>query len=216
MSQGICSIEECTTPARVRGWCSKHYSRWAKWGDPTYLGPIGRPIGPDSRKAKYPVKDLVCHICGEKFRGRHGRRCRRCIYVASQGRCVCGKPIHPKSTTCQGCRDRKRGAENPGWKGGRFVAKSGYVMVYAPDHPGRLGVYVDEHRLVMESMLGRYLLENENVHHRNGVKADNRPENLELWVVSQPPGQRAIDLLAWAREIIATYEPVEPVIASPV
>jgi hypothetical protein len=57
----------------------------------------------------------------------------------------------------------------------------------------------------MEEMLGRYLLPGENVHHRNGVRDDSRPENLELWATPQPTGIRASDALAWAREIIATY-----------
>ena len=59
-----------------------------------------------------------------------------------------------------------------------------------------------EHILVAEEMLGRYLLEGETVHHRNGVCDDNRPENLELWVRPQPSGIRASDAVAWALEII--------------
>jgi hypothetical protein len=83
----------------------------------------------------------------------------------------------------------------------------GYVLVASPGHPKAQSAtqYVREHVLVMEAQLGRYLLPGETVHHRNGVKADNRPGNLELWVKSQPAGQRAADLVVWAREIIDRY-----------
>jgi hypothetical protein len=62
------------------------------------------------------------------------------------------------------------------------------------------------HGLVMESILGRYLLPGESVHHRNGVRDDNRPQNLELWTRPQPTGIRVSDAIAWAHEILDRYE----------
>lgn len=68
------------------------------------------------------------------------------------------------------------------------------------------GKHKTEHTVIMEHKIGRKLLPNENVHHINGVKTDNRPENLELWVKSQPSGQRVKDIIKWAKEILDTYK----------
>jgi hypothetical protein len=93
---------------------------------------------------------------------------------------------------CAASPGRSRGEKSGTWTGGRRVEK-GYVKLWAPDHPtraGKVAPYVFEHRLVMEKILGRYLLPHEQVHHKNGVRDDNRPQNLELWVKRQPPGAR--------------------------
>lgn len=85
-------------------------------------------------------------------------------------------------------------------KGTGFVNKQGYRVVV--DDSGKK---VKEHRLVMERYLGRKLFPEENVHHKNGNRSDNRLENLELWSTKQPQGKRIEDLILYAKEIIKLY-----------
>jgi hypothetical protein len=59
----------------------------------------------------------------------------------------------------------------------------------------------------MEQIIGRPLLHEESVHHKNGVRDDNRPDNLELWSKSQPSGQRVEDKVTWAIELLLLYAP---------
>ena len=88
----------------------------------------------------------------------------------------------------------KKGPESTSWKGGRQVDKNGYIWLRIPEHPNaNSSGMVAEHRKVMAEHLGRPLQAGENVHHKNGIKDDNRLENLELWVSKQPSMQRLND-----------------------
>lgn len=88
---------------------------------------------------------------------------------------------------------------------GRYVTTKGYVKIRQDDVIGR-DKWVLEHRYVMEKKLGRKLVKGENVHHKDGNKENNHPDNLELWVTLQPRGQRVEDLVEYAREILRRYE----------
>lgn len=73
------------------------------------------------------------------------------------------------------------GEHNGRWLGGIQKHSSGYIMVYSPNHPFKsINNMVLEHRLVMEKHIGRYLTPKEQIHHKNGIKNDNRIGNLIL------------------------------------
>lgn len=92
---------------------------------------------------------------------------------------------------------------------GRYVNGDGYVMVVVPEGtPGRYADgYMPEHRYVMQQQVGRPLFRDEQPHHVNGDRADNRPTNLELWSSAQPAGQRVADKVDFAVEMLMRYRP---------
>lgn len=86
---------------------------------------------------------------------------------------------HHRPESIQKMKDSQQGVartgpQNANWKGGRYRDRHGYWHVQQGSR------YIPEHRLVMEQTLGRPLLDSEKVHHRNGKKSDNRPENLTV------------------------------------
>ena len=122
------------------------------------------------------------------------------IYVKKSKRNYCSY-----SCRSEDYKVNQLGENNKSWKGGKHTDKKGYVLLYKPDHPHHVNDYVLEHRLIMEKKIGRYLTKEETVHHKNGIKSDNRIENLELWSSRHPKGQRVEDLVEWAKEILKLY-----------
>lgn len=122
-------------------------------------------------------------------------------------KCVESASLLNGRSKCCGHRRRLVGPSNPGWKGGKTTDTNGYVVINGPKingfHPRRRL----EHRLVMERHLLRKLKRHETVHHKNGIRSDNRLRNLELWSSWHPPGQRVSDLISWSKRILRLYYP---------
>lgn len=139
---------------------------------------------------------------------RDGRRpdCKGCVKLRQiatgaythnkKNTCHCGKPKSFASLQCQHCAKPPIEGREPTWR----KDKNGYIISQNKDKKT-----IWQHRYVLESYLGRKLFTHENVHHKNGIRDDNRLENLELWSKSQPAGQRVEDKLEWCRWFIEQY-----------
>lgn len=133
----------------------------------------------------------ICETCKEEFfgvfqRGKFQRYCsKECYKIGCRGK---GNPLYGKHSWNLGKphspKTRQRisiaisGEKGPRWNGGCARAKAGYIFIRSPKHPYKDNRgYMLEHRLVVEKLIGHYLLRSEPVHHR-GKKDDNRPRML--------------------------------------
>ena len=176
--------------------------------DPCELASYRKKFGRDpfycsttcSGTGRSTAKDKHCKNCGAPIQRRDGARAHRRV-TCSQ---ACQQAL--KSKAMRAAYAAKPILARP--------ARHGYLRVSVPDPAGGRAREVLEHRYVMEQHIGRRLTNKESVHHINGVKTDNRIENLELFDSRHGPGQRVVDQIAFAKQILADYaeiaEKLEP------
>ena len=185
------------------------------------------PLTPDKVPEEFRFAfDYYSQILSSMKGGRKTRTilrmCVRCARIDRVGIENIRQSIKAESFTClcKKCNvDRwaelLSGPKNTGeahrlWKGGRHESKDGYVFIMVKDHPcADKSGYVLENRLIMEAMIGRYLTKEETVHHKNGIRNDNRPENLELYSGRHGKGQSILEMLEFCEQYIAEYGPLK-------
>lgn len=218
MAKRTCSVEGCDRLLHVRGYCSMHGKRVDRHGHP---GPVEAHRNPQPPKCSIDGCDRDTVAFGWCF--MHYKRARNnggdpgtAMSLRQPGR-ACSVDECLREARGRGychthySRWRRTGSTDRPDRARPYLTGEGYVLVPIEDGDPlrpmaiRHGRYVLEHRYVMARHLGRPLLPEESVHHINGVRDDNRFENLELWSSSHPSGQRVSDKVAWAREIIALY-----------
>lgn len=175
--------------------------------------------------------EKACEGCGNSFRARIrgqkpqrfcSRACQRAYWPKTEFTCEwCSKVFICDRRTAHvdrgvarrfcshACKVESWQKDGKPWSGRRerIVKVNGYVDVHCPEHPSvqnKPYKRVYEHRLVMETMLGRYLHPWETVHHKDGNKQHNDPSNLELWIRAQPTGIRLEDVAdIYGKELLA-------------
>ena len=107
----------------------------------------------------------ICKNCGNEFET------------------YCSPSRHtPKFCSIKCIGESQKGINNPAYNGGRYTDSNGYVIIYMPDHPhSGAKKTILEHRYIMECKIGRYLTDLEVVHHIDGNKSNNEPDNLMLF-----------------------------------
>lgn len=200
-----CSVDGCTEPVLARGWCINHYGRWKRNGDPLggkrspgTLGAgtckIGGCPGTADARGWCPKHYQRWQAHGDPLAHDHRLKTERieCAVAScteeSTIRGWCGR--HYQRWRSYGDPEAPLRRARNGESTKRWLNQDGYILIR------QQGRSIFEHRKVMEEKLGRKLLPGETVHHMNGVRTDNRPENLELWV-STRSGQRVADLIAF-------------------